>query len=398
MLTQAQDVAPAERQLRTLPMESALGTVDTIGQEKAQQQPRSASAGDFSTGPAIEHPGPAAPSSASISSLHSQEQFGVEGGEPSSSTLSSMDIVGDNDSNSEVGGAIRIRTLPPTPLPDENPMERQQELRLRTQGEDSDDSPRADDSSSFPALSQEQPKSQLNLYASPSFSAPQPSTSASFHHQPSSPSPSPFSLSPSSSSKQRPSLQDFPRPPITKSIDVWALGVTLYCLLTGRTPWTAPHEFALFRAIHAEPVVLPTTVGIDKLTIPLSSSSSLPASASSGTTPSSKENESNKRMVSLPLGPIWAEKPAVYGPLPPSQYQGSANKQDDDEGEVVVKLLGGLLEKDYRKRMTLEQVKVSDYMRLFICILTSVSIEPCMDHSRHSQSGGMVARDKPIPA
>jgi serine/threonine protein kinase len=39
------------------------------------------------------------------------------------------------------------------------------------------------------------------------------------------------------------------------AIDVWALGVTLFCLVYGRVPFTASSEFELFRVICTKPYV-----------------------------------------------------------------------------------------------------------------------------------------------
>jgi serine/threonine protein kinase len=48
------------------------------------------------------------------------------------------------------------------------------------------------------------------------------------------------------------------RPVITKAIDVWALGITLHCLLFGRTPFPETGvEFQLFNMICNEPIPIP---------------------------------------------------------------------------------------------------------------------------------------------
>lgn len=44
---------------------------------------------------------------------------------------------------------------------------------------------------------------------------------------------------------------------VTEQIDVWSLGVTLYCLIFARIPFLAEDEFKLFRAIATEPVYIP---------------------------------------------------------------------------------------------------------------------------------------------
>jgi [calcium/calmodulin-dependent protein kinase] kinase len=59
------------------------------------------------------------------------------------------------------------------------------------------------------------------------------------------------------------------RPPVTKSIDIWALGVTLYCLLFGKVPFTpfSDHggEFELYRVICNSDWDVGPTMGADEV-------------------------------------------------------------------------------------------------------------------------------------
>lgn len=102
------------------------------------------------------------------------------------------------------------------------------------------------------------------------------------------------------------------RPIVGKGIDVWALGVTLYCLLFGYTPFhEARSEFELYNMIPKKEIVIPPTMGRDRL-----------------------PTGSGVERAGLEEDPQYAE------------------------GREVVDLLSRLLEKDPTKRIELWQVKV----------------------------------------
>lgn len=56
-------------------------------------------------------------------------------------------------------------------------------------------------------------------------------------------------------------------PPISSKVDVWAFGVTLYCLLYGYLPFEADNEYELFRVIANEEICLPDPKGDKDLTL-----------------------------------------------------------------------------------------------------------------------------------
>ena len=103
------------------------------------------------------------------------------------------------------------------------------------------------------------------------------------------------------------------RPIVGKGIDVWALGVTLYCFLFGCTPFhEATSEYELYNIIPRKEITIPPTMGSDN--------------------------------IQTGSGAFMATSDSI---------------DDFIEGAEVVNLLSRLLEKDPTKRIELHEVKVS---------------------------------------
>ncbi|KAL0067764.1 hypothetical protein AAF712_005204 [Marasmius tenuissimus] len=111
-----------------------------------------------------------------------------------------------------------------------------------------------------------------------------------------------------------------PRPPVTKAIDIWALGVTLYCFLFGKTPFRPPGTYSLsewtgYQCTCNQDWRAPSTMGYDKV-------------RTGGRHPPEEEIERGE------LGP------------------------------VVIHLLDHFLKKDVVERITLEEVKANRWFLL----------------------------------
>ncbi|KAI0342593.1 kinase-like protein [Trametopsis cervina] len=98
------------------------------------------------------------------------------------------------------------------------------------------------------------------------------------------------------------------RPGITKAIDIWALGVTLYALLFGRLPFAAEGEWTIYSKIKDDDWDVRETMGQDK----------------------------------VPVG---------------GRHQPVPRKGEETDGYLAVELLKGFLEKDPNRRITLDGVK-----------------------------------------
>ena len=110
--------------------------------------------------------------------------------------------------------------------------------------------------------------------------------------------------------------------PITKAIDVWALGVTLFCMVFARTPFV-DNEFVVMRQIADEKIYIP-------------------------------------RQRLRPVEPKPRSRPPSHGRAFPAHPVGFRHELDlvyEDIGDELHDLLKRLLTKDPRHRITLEEVR-----------------------------------------
>ncbi|KAJ2473221.1 hypothetical protein GGI02_001018 [Coemansia sp. RSA 2322] len=116
---------------------------------------------------------------------------------------------------------------------------------------------------------------------------------------------------------------------ITPAIDIWAMGVTLYCLIYGRVPFRASTEFELFNIIPRQPLEFPNSLEV-------------------------VEEESNELLFNMQQPPTTTTTSSNNNNnLPSSVRQVQLPPPDAD----LCDLLSRLLDKDFRTRITIEELK-----------------------------------------
>lgn len=117
-----------------------------------------------------------------------------------------------------------------------------------------------------------------------------------------------------------------PPPKVTEQIDVWSLGVTLYCMIFARIPFLAEDEFQMFKKIASEVVYIPT-----------------------------------RRL--RPVDPATSPKTSsLYNRVNSAPYRDDHQLIYEEVDESLRNLLEQMLIKDPRKRITLRQVKAHPWV------------------------------------
>jgi [calcium/calmodulin-dependent protein kinase] kinase len=117
---------------------------------------------------------------------------------------------------------------------------------------------------------------------------------------------------------------DAEAPPVTHQIDIWALGVTLYCLVFGRVPFYDENTFHLMRMIAQEEAYIPR----QRL--------------------KAVDIHANSRPSSH--GRTWSSQAAIHKRLPHELVY-------EDVDDELMDLLKRMLTKDPRRRITLNEIK-----------------------------------------
>lgn len=141
-----------------------------------------------------------------------------------------------------------------------------------------------------------------------------------------------------------------PRPQITTAIDVWALGVTLYCLIFARCPFLADGEFELFNVIAKQKLFIPKRR--------LRPGQGYSASVKSPSRPTSSNRPLSFHHQRTHSGMLAKIAPIHHWPASGSRRKGVS---EDLETEIIPDdlrdLLEKLLTKDPTERITVSEVK-----------------------------------------